>query len=526
MIQRRTALNVAAPRTDWGGSYGDSGTYASMFRNYSPHDFGVIDAQLWSTQIMGKTVNKPFLYMSKGMGNTYALKGGHNDYVWRLPNDGISRPIITAIDDDLPLQAGRNKSRFRVALDRPNYHEPSLLKVEGTNQPMMRIIGKPDTESPTRHWYTLEVQGGVNAWVDSARYLQVGMTVKDASSSVSDELNTKYAGVEFGSYSNLKGQIGYVARKFEVTDKFIRLERSGQSGTINFHGKETTSAVGTGYLVGLKDKNGEVIKTKIGAGHFLDNMSAMLSERVAQDMEYGMVFGRQEIAMDYDSERPRFTGAGWLQMIKDSHYYEHNFDLTLSDFTSKFASIQTNSVAPEDRTVIIDTGTDGITYASRMIELEAGQSPFVFDSAHFIDSVGHNGFKNEKAWGAQFTEFRGYNGAKFIFMYNPAKDNFDYFPELNPLTGRPKESGSFDIYDIGATSASPKDAKTNKNCAFVYEPAAEEYFMVSNVYDLQTGAVQDGGNVANLSKEAGLYRASSYKLEFWSLDRCMRIANV
>lgn len=530
MIQRRTALVRTHPRTDWGGSYADSGTWAHMFRSYSPHNFGLMGAQTFSTQLGSHIVNKPLLWLTQGQGNTFALAGGHHNYQWQLATDGITRATIVAVDPNLPTQPGKSGGKFKVGLDRAYYHEPVYLKTEGRDMPRLKIHGFAEPGDPGVFWYTVSVQDGdPTAWVFT-QYLQPGKTMCDAGTGVSDELNQKWAGIEFGSHTNLESQIGYVGRKIEVTDKFIRLEKGARekgmapSAGYKFAGKNYNEAVGTGYVVAERNKDGKIVKEAVEQGGFITTAEAILEERIAEDKEYGMTFGRVEISKDSDTGRPITTGAGWLQMARDGNYSEHNGDLTLADFTERLDSLYFNSVDPSKRVIYIRTGQEGIRYASQLIEAEAGSSPFVFDSVYFIDRVNHNNFGNERKFGAQFTEFHGYNGMRLIFQHDPTKDNPYWYPELHPDTGRPIESGSYDIMDLGETDAAPSGASTRSNLAYVYEPDAEEYFMVSNVYDLMTGAVQDGSNVASTNKEAGIYRTSSYKLEIWDISRTMRLA--
>lgn len=112
------------------------------------------------------------------------------------------------------------------------------------------------------------------------------------------------------------------------------------------------------------------------------------------------------------------------------------------------------------------------------------------------------------------------------FLHDPTKDNPYFYPDLHPTTGKPKESGSFDVFDLGETDAAPKNAMTRSNVAMITEPEAEEYYMKSAIYDLQTGSIKDGGNVQVRDKEAGIYRTSSYKLEVWDVSRTLRLQAV
>jgi len=532
MLHRKTALLKAHPRQDWGGTYADSGTWASWFKSYKPHDFGMMEAQTFASSLASYVVNKPLLWMTQGQGNTYELPGGHREYQWQLATDTHTRATIVRVDPNLGTQPGKAGQKFFIYVDRGWYMEPVLLKTEGSDAPLLRIHGQAYLVAPGVYRYTVSLQDGNPAAYINPTYLLEGKTISDAGTMVSDELNMKYGGIEFGSQYNLQSHIGYVAREIVVTDKFIRLEKSARergnspSRGFQYDGKEYDGAIGTGYIVARRDKNGKVDKEKIKQGAFLTTAEALLGERIAMDKNMIMTFGRTQVSKDEDSQRTMTMGAGWLQLAKEGNYREHNGNITLGDFTEQLDTLAFNTLDFGNRVFEIHTGSEGIKLASALIAAEAGISPFVFDSNFFIDKVSSEVTDKALRWGAQFTEFRAHNGIILRFVFDPTKDNTYFYPELDPETGKPLESSSYDIFDLGQTDAAPRNAKTRANVAYVYEPEAEEYYMTSNVYDLMTGAYNDGTKVASKDKEAGIHRASSCKFEVWDISRTMRIKRV
>jgi hypothetical protein len=529
MLTRKTALIRTHERRDWGGTYADSSTWASMFRNYQPYDFGVMGAQTFASELGSYMVNKPILWMTQAQGNVMELPGGVTDFRWQLLTDTHTRAVITKVDANLGTQPGKAGQPFNIYLDRNWYGEPVVLKTESINMPMLKIIGMPVQESDNSWRYTVVLQDGdPSSYVDVA-YLQVGKTLMDATTQVSDELNQKYGGIEFGSMYDLQGHIGSVARKIEVTDKFIRLEmdaaKKGErlNTGYTFNGTTQTSAVSAGYIV-AKRTNGKLPPKSdiVKAGAFITTAEALLEERLAMDKEMQMTFGRTQVSTDTDTGRVLKSSAGWLQISKDGNYREHNGNITLGEFTDFLDAKFFNTVDFKDRTVEVHTGSEGMKFASRLIAAEAGFSPFVFDSNYFIDPVTSTVTDKALRWGAQFTELRSYNGIILRFVYDPTKDNPLFYPELHPETGKPVESGSFDIFDLGHTNAAPAAAKSKSNVAMVYEPAQEEYYMVSNVYNIYNGAIKDGSNAYGTSKEAGIYRASTVALAIWDVSRTAR----
>ena len=533
-MRRTTAIQLSKPRTDWGGSYMDSRTYAKLFqREHASTNFGVMDAQTFSVQLGTDQVNKPFMWMTQGMGNTMALRAGTDTYTWQLKSDGISRAVITDVDPNLGTQPGKAGTTFRVCLDRPNYHEPVILKTESRDLPGLQIIGQPVEESVGKYWYTVKLQTGqADIWMDVA-YLQVGKTIIDGGTMVSSEMNTKYAGLEFGSTSNLGGHTGYMARRFEFTDRTIRLEigdrEKGRTPNTEYSigGKSFGSAVSTGWIVGpnygpMSESNkNDFIK----AGSFIPTAEMLLRDRLYQDCEYMMTFGKTQVTQDADSGYDIKVAPGWLEMSRDGFYFEHNNDLTLADFTEQLNSVYFNSVNMSDRTVYIRTGQVGMKIFSRLVELELGGLGLTLSDSYVVNRANHNNLPNEFKFGAfQFTEFTGYNGLKLVVLYDPSKDNPLWYPEIDPDTGAPIESGSFDIFDLGRSEASPESVSTRSNMAYIHEPEADEYYWVSDVYDPITGSKKSGERVSSNNKEIGCYMAKSGSLEIFDISRCMRIA--
>lgn len=534
-LDRQTAVIKANPRQHWGGTLGNAETWAQLFRSYKPHDFGVMSAQTFASKLGKHQVNKPWYWLTEAQGRTMYLPGGTNHYKWSLMDDSHTRMTITYVDPNLGTTPGRDGEPFYVYGSRGWYHAPAVFKTERTDAPMIKIIGHPQEITPDIWRYTVKIQDGQEGSYIDPSLLQEGKTLVDMTSSVADESNYKYAGIETGSHYNLEAFIGYVARKLEMTDKFIRLEigarKEGKStgASYSFGGNKYHDGVGTGWMIyKRRDAAGKKDRTELlKAGHFMSTAEGLINDRIAMDLEGMMTFGRVQVDRDEDTGKMVTFGAGWHQMSRDGNYSEHQLDLTLDKLTQKLDATQYNTIEMENRKLYLKTGEVGIKLISRLIEAEYGSSPFAnSELAGSIRRAQHLGIKNEKAFGVQFTEFQGFNGLTYCVMHDPVKDNPKYYPEIHPETGRPVESGSIDIIDLGESMATPPQAKTRSNLASVKEDAYEEYFMVSGVYDMQRGAERSGGNVPTNSKDCGIYRASSGKLEIWDINRTFRWAAI
>lgn len=325
---------------------------------------------------------------------------------------------------------------------------------------------------------------------------------------------------------NLQSHIGYVGRKVEVTDKFIRLEMNGKSQNMGYsisgNGGSFTDgqAVGVGYIYqpGLEDKTKS---KKIPQGSFISMAEARLAERINEDKNFMMEFGRTEVTVDPETGRPIKVAPGWRQIRKDGHYYPHNGTLNLYDIYEKLQDLFVTRFGVGEPVVVLRTGKGGIELFSRMVNAEAGLNPFTLVDSFFVQRTKSDITPNALKYGAQFTEILMPNGITLKVMYDPSKDNPRYYPEKVPGTNYSYESFTFDVLDLGVTDAAPANARTRSNICLIHEEAYEEYYNVSNVYDIRTGAKKNGETVAVLDKQAGIYRGSSVGLGVWDTSRIL-----
>lgn len=527
MIRRRSAIQKVV-RESWGGSIADSLTHAQIFRDYGPTYFGMIDAQRFSSEVESDLVNKPWLWLTMAQGNVMSVEPGHTNYCWRMQELPQADAYITRVDPNLGTTPGRGNAEFKIYLDKPWFHEPVLLKTDSHDAPLLRILGHPVQVSANEYEYVVKLQTGDPLVYIDPQYLEVNRRVVDGGTSTADELNYEYGGDYTANAFELEGQIGHVGRKIEVTDKFIRLEMGKQTGGMSYSisgsggGSYSDAAIGIGYVyqVGLKDKTAQ---TTIQKGTFITMAEARLAERLAEDKNFLMELGQTELTYDQHG-RPIRVAPGWRQIRRDGYFYPHNGSLTLYDIYNKIQDKYTTRYGVGGPTVVLRTGKGGIEMFGRLVRAEAGLNPFVLKDSFFISQTTSDITPNALKYGAQFTEVLMPNGLTLLVMYDPSKDNPRYYPEKVPGTNYSKESFTFDVLDLGASDMAPKSALTRSNIAMVWEEAYEEYFGVSNVYDIHTGAKKSGENVAVLNKEAGIYRGSSCALAVWDTSRLLTMA--
>lgn len=532
-MDRKTALQKVE-RKSFGGSYHDSFSHASMFKTYKPHNFGMINAQLFSSKLGEHLINKKFTYMTIAKGNYYSLPGGTDDYEWNLEGDAEVDFRITEVLVDPASQPGKGGLSFKIALDREWLHEPVILKSEGSNLPLLKIIGHPIQRSANSFEYEVQLQtGDPNAWIP-LDYLQVDRRFIDVTTSVSDELNTKYAGDQYGEMFKLSSWVGNYARKVEMTDKFIRTEiacrkegRSMSKGNyysmMGSKGKMNKyyNGVGVGYVYQKQFKNGN--NKVINKGVFITEIEARLLERIERDREMMMEFGQLEKTVDRDSNRTIKVAPGWRQIVRDGHYKEHNGSLSLADIQEYLMEIFITRMKFSDRKIKIASGEAGIEYLHRLLSQEA--NAFTTIDTNFIrekkDKLGYH--DHELEFGSQFTSWKAPNGLIVEVVHDPIKDDRHLFPELAPGTNRTLESFNYDIFDFGSTDQKAVDANRRENITMVKQDGVESYYTVSNVYDFRTGAIKDGSNAYSNNKECGIYREMSGSLCVWDVTRVGRI---
>lgn len=322
-MERKTAL-VTHERHAWGGSYYDSLTHAAMFRSYKPHQIGVKNAQLYSSELGSHLINKKFTYYTVAQGNVYMLPGGVDDYEWFLVADSDVDFRVTELLVSESSQPGKGGLPFKIALDRPWLHEPVVIKSESARLPLLRVIGHPVQRSANSWEYEVELQtSDLNAYIPVS-YLQPQRRFIDVTTTVADELNTKYGGDQYGEMFKLQGWVGNFARKAEFTDKFIRTEigcrkdkrpmprNMGYSiGNKSYY----DGAIGVGYVYqqDFQTKDNNVIQK----GVFVTKIEARLEERLMRDIEMNAEFGQLEKGVDNDSNMVRKVSPGWRQYARD-----------------------------------------------------------------------------------------------------------------------------------------------------------------------------------------------------------------
>jgi hypothetical protein len=283
--------------------------------------------------------------------------------------------------------AGKGKLPFQFAIDRDWVHEPVLLKTENPNLPFIRVLGYAVQRGSGSWQYEGELQtSDVNAYIP-IEYLQPGRKLIDASTSVSDELNQKFAGDQFGEMFKLQSWTGNYARKCEFTDKFIRHEIGCRERGERMRSNDGYSVggqmykdggVGVGYTYQQQfDLTNSGKADKIEAGVFISQMEARLEERLLRDREMNCEFGQLEKTVDRDTGRPMKVAPGWRQIVRDGQFKVHNGTITLSEIQEYIAEIFLTRREFSDRKIKLASGEGGVEYLHRLINQEASAFNYI-----------------------------------------------------------------------------------------------------------------------------------------------------
>lgn len=176
----------------------------------------------------------------------------------------------------------------------------------------------------------------------------------------------------------------------------------------------------------------------------------------------------------------------------------------------------------KDRKIKLSGGEAAIRWLNKLIYAEYAASVNV-DSHFTRTNPNPSGYSSQELqYGAQFTSIILPNGIEVSIDYDPMKDDKSIYKLVAPGTNSTLESYSLDIFDFGVTDQNAQGADTANIC-MVMQDGVEEKYQIGNVYNFETGAIDDGSNAFGNNKELGLYRAMSGSLTVWDAERVGRI---
>jgi hypothetical protein len=527
-MDNKSQLQISTYK-NFGERFYDSVSFASMFRQDQPFRFGVKAAKLFSSSTSLGMSNKRWNFMTMAQGNYSEVPGGTNEYTWEVAGDGVVEYIVTR-KLTTSTTPGKNHEEFEIGLDKPYLGEPVLLKGDKDNAPLLKMIGQSRPDTADFSWiYTVKIQDGDPNSSFPAEALEVGSSFVRVSTQVSDEQNTKYGMIEFGSTESLGGVVGQFANEIGFSDKFIRAEleyaSGGQSNNQTYKGldgKMYRSAFSSGHIIyGMVGKPGD--RGVTGPGTFISTAERMVLDRTHEDREMMAEFGRLEITEDQDSRRVIKSAPGWFQLAKDGQYWPHSGSFTLNELYQFMHQILQSRTTFRNRKPVICSGTGGVSYLSELIAARASTFQTLEPGFAIRKNANPIGVHDQEyEYGFQFTRIKFPMGIDVTIMYDPRKDDSRIFREKAPGSFLPKESFNYDIFEFGEIEGAP-DWSNGKNITMVVQRNADYFFSVANAVDWKTGQVTDGSNVYRFSKDANIYYEISGSPQIWDISACGRI---
>lgn len=527
-MERSSALQVSEYKS-FGGGFFDSVAHSEIFRDMGPYEFGVKSAKLFSSTSMLGMTNKKWTYMTAAQKNVYTLPGGTNEYTWSVVGDADIECRITAFISG-GTTPGKGGAEIEVAVDRHYIKRPMIMKTASDNSPGLHVLDVDLEPYGTHSWKVrLKIQdGNPNAYIDP-QYLQPGQTLTRIGTSVANEENGDYGIDNYSSMSKLRSTIGQYANEIKFTDKFIRQEMAAASkGVANtgtymdaVDGKSYRDAFSRGIIyqdsLKMPGQNDE-----IKVGFFIPSAERRLLERTEMDRELMMEFGRLQYDID-GNKRVKKMAPGWRQIVRDGQYLPHGGSFTLNQLYDFLHQIMFRRRGFMNREPYLVSGTGGISYLSTLIEAQASVFQTLEPGFAVRDADTKSGVhKYEKEWGYQFTKIRFAQGVTVQIMYDPMKDNDQYFKEKAPGSYLPLESFQIDILDFGKTESAAENT-SGENICMVREDNVDYYFSVANAIDWKRGVMKSGENVWNFGKQLEIYRELSGSLCVWDASAVGRI---
>lgn len=519
----------------YAGSFFDSISHHALYRDGSSvHKFGMMVGKLFSsTNMMGLT-DKKWTYLTYAKGNYLETKGGKDDYSWIVSGDScIDVTILEVLEPDTVTKLGKAGNTFSVVVDRDWMKEPELWRTESDNAPMVEVIGHSRPYGMYGWKVDLRLQTGNKAEFISRKWFEKGSTLTRASSTVSDEENTKYGTAVYLNRpdNELRGVVGMFANEVKFTDKFLRIEaacmRDGgshnESYTVRDKSGKGSSYRGSGgktFTLNMKRKGGS---KPVEKGFFVSNAEAAVYERTYMDMEEAMEFGRLQISEDRDSNRVRKMNHGWRVKVRDGQYLPHGGDLTLDQIFEFLHAIVIRKRGFKNRKPMIVTGTGGIMYLSQL--MNSVVSDAVISQSQLAISKNPNPtgvHQNELQFGYQITVMQLSQGIVLQAFYDPSKDDVHRYKELAPNSTLPRESFNMDILDFGDTEDS-MEIRPTSNITMIKQANADYYFSIYNAINKYGKQVIDGSNIFRHGKDYSIHAEMSGALEIFDVSSVGRI---
>lgn len=189
-----------------------------------------------------------------------------------------------------------------------------------------------------------------------------------------------------------------------------------------------------------------------------------------QELEQGIWYSKHSKEVLGANGRPVVSGPGIREQLKDanSRTYTHLTAKLLEEFIMD--AVFGISAPGSGQEIVGFTGEYGMVEFHRAINDTFGNSGFI-KNVEVANSTPSPYHKNALEAGYQFVKYNMANGRSIKLVHNPLYDNRDIHFDLDPITGRPKESMRITFLNLAGKSDMEPNIKLMKKkdgFAFAY----------------------------------------------------------
>lgn len=381
--------------------------------------------------------NAPMFHMLSSEGREKKIDG--TEWTWKL-RGSHERPLVSLGNINTEEKPGIRGNTFKLKLDE-NWRLPGDVLSPGDvgKKFSVRVVNNP-VEQGGGWVYTVQMADGDPENFLPTRYLAAGT-----------EWTKLFA--SYGEGATDSGSTTY-ALPFELKSRMSRYRKQY---------KVTGDAAQEVLAVPVPDKDGKLHKM------WIKYAEAVYWMQWYQELEAGLWYNRDNGYRVKDSTgRFVMQGPGLQQLLEDGNQetYNHLSAKLIREFLMDifFARVRPDS---GNRKMIAYTGEQGLFDFHEVVQTEFAKSGFIqVVDDKFLKNTTSPYNKNALEFGAQFTRYVMANGIELEMRHNPIYDMAQYNREIDPITGRPKESKRITFLDLNTADGASNLQLVKRNGAF------------------------------------------------------------
>jgi hypothetical protein len=469
-----------------GGKFFDSDMIASAYDAGKPHVFDKIMGQLFSSTDMFH--GKPLLGMTMAKGKTVEIDT--DVFRWKLTGaeEKFTR-IVEVMDnnDAAGSTPGINRQTFRIKLDEAWYTYPDVI--EGEHDDYHLEIVEGPVQDGNGYIYTVKLQTDNFSLFFPPELLAVGQEFCKVWTSVENEMNEYYGGINFSSTFELEQQIGAFADEFTVTDRMMR---------------EDSRMIGLPIPIRNDKGKVELVPKFITAAH------AKLENRLYTDMEMQLWKGSKSTSVGPSGYFKR-TGPGIREQLKQGHTMRYAGALTEAMLEDYLDGIFFSKVSHANRKITAMTGSMGAIAFHNLLATSA--SSFLTVDTNYIERTKDSGGARHLSYGAQFVHYQGLNGIEVDLVINPLYDDTSFCRRMHPdLKTKPLDSWRMTFLDFGEGN------EGEDNITMLSEKSTRGWGYLEGAID-HMGKPKKGAAVTSKSKGCTYFTYGTAGIVQWDVSR-------